>query len=393
MPLWSNWSGKQTARPQVLHFVRSEADARALVADVAARGATLRASGAGHSHAPLVVNDGVIADLSGLSGVIETDRQRCSAWLWAGTPIYALGRALHDAGLALANQGDIDRQTIGGAVATGTHGTGVALGNLSSKVRAVRLVLASGELVTASPEQHPELFAIARLHLGAVGLVTALELQLRPAYRLRERTRREAFEGLFPHLDDLVGASRHFEFFWYPHDDQAQVKVIDETADAAEYPLAAEGSRCAYSYEVLPNHRPHRHTEMEYAVPAENGAACLAAIRALIRDRFVGMRWPVEYRSVAADDVWLSAANGRATVTISVHEDVANDETEYFQACEAIFLAHGGRPHWGKLNYLDGSVLARIHPDWHRWWRARDVVDPAGVFLNPYLRGIRPGAI
>jgi len=178
----------------------------------------------------------------------------------AGTPIYALGRTLHDAGLALANQGDIDRQTIGGAVATGTHGTGVALGNLSSMVRAVRLVLANGELVTTSAEQHPELFAIARLHLGAVGLVTALELQLRPAYRLRERTRRESFARLFPQLDDLVGASRHFEFFWYPHDDQAQVKVIDETTDAAEYPLAAEGSRCAYSYEVLPNHRPHRHT-------------------------------------------------------------------------------------------------------------------------------------
>jgi FAD/FMN-containing dehydrogenase len=191
-------------------------------------------------------------------------------------------------------------------------------------------------------------------------------------------------------LDELAEATRHFEFFWYPEQDTAVAKAIAETSEAPRYPLASEGARCAWSYEVLPSHRPHLHTEMEYSVPAAAGADCLGAIRALIQRDFPQLRWPVEYRTVAADDVWLSPAYQRASVTISVHQDVREDERRYFQACEQVFLDHGGRPHWGKLHYLDGETLARLHPCWQRWWSVRDGVDPQQIFLNDYLRALRP---
>ena len=364
----------------------------AVVRDAASAGLSIRAAGAGHSHSPLVPSDGIIVDVSGLAGVVDTDGRSRTACVRAGTPIYALGRPLHDAGLALVNQGDIDRQSIGGACATGTHGTGATLGNLSTMVLGARVVLASGEVVDCSPEEHADVWRAARLNLGALGIVTRLRLQLREAYLLAERTWTEPLDDLLPRLPALIAGSRHCEFFWYPDTERAVAKVIDETEDDPVYPLAGEGERRAWSYEVLPNDRPHRHTEMEYSVPAEAGERCLSDIRTLIRQDFPQLRWPVEYRTLAADDVWLSTAHGRATVTISVHEDVREDESRYFRACEEIFLGHGGRPHWGKVHYLDGERLARLHPAWTRWWAVRDAVDPDGLFLNDYLRALRPNA-
>ncbi|MFP6834664.1 MAG: D-arabinono-1,4-lactone oxidase [Pseudomonadales bacterium] len=389
MVSWTNWSGRWRGKPNAVQFIRSEDDAAALVREADRTGSTIRVAGAGHSHSPLVPTDGIIADASGLAGVIDANAETQRAWVWAGTRIYALGRPLHDAGLGLINQGDIDRQSVGGAIATGTHGTGPGLKNLSASVTGARLVLASGEIIDCDATNNADLWQVARLNLGSAGLVTRLELQLRRAYRLRERGWSIAFEDLFPDLTTLVTQSRHFEFFWYPHSDTATAKSTDETTDDPRYPLAEEGSRCAWSYEVLSNHRPHLHTEMEYSVPAESGPACMADIRTLIQDRFPEMRWPVEYRTLAADDVWLSTAYQRQTVTISVHQDINEDDEPYFRACEEIFLGYDGRPHWGKVHYLGAAQLVRAHPRWTDWWQVRDRVDPHGVFMNDYLDQLR----
>ena len=390
MASWNNWSGRQRSKPTALYFIRSEADAAAIVRQAGRAKQSVRIAGAGHSHAPLVVNNGVIVDASGLAGVVSTDAPMQRAWVWSGTRIYALGRALHDHGLALKNQGDIDRQAIAGAVATGTHGTGQTLQNLSASVTGIRMIAASGDIVECSAERNAELFQAARLGLGAFGIVTQLQLQLREAYRLKEHGWSEPFDVLLPRLDTLVAQSRHFEFFWYPHTDIAVAKSTDATTADPEYPLAEEGSRLAWSYEVLANHRPLLHTEMEYSVPASDGPACMRAIRELIRKDFTGLRWPVEYRTLAADDVWLSTAYERPTVTISVHQDVNENDEPYFRACEEIFNAFSGRPHWGKVHYLDGAALASRHPRWREWWQARDAIDPSGTFLNEYLRTVRP---
>lgn len=391
MARWRNWSGKLESRPSALHFLRSEADAAALAAAATAAGSRIRVAGATHSHAPIVVNDdGIIADASGLAGIVETDTARRTATVWAGSRILSLGNALNEHGLAFANQGDIDQQAIAGATATGTHGTGAELRNFSAQVLGLRLVLADGEIVDADAGSYPELWRAARLHLGAFGIVTRLTLALRPRCRLRERSWTTGLRGVLADAGSLSRDNRHFEFFWYPRDDRAVVKTINETEDEAEYPLATEGSRCAWSHEVLPNHRPVPHTEMEYSVPAEQGIACMTEIRELLANRFPDVAWPVEYRTLAADDVWLSTAYERETVTISVHLGMDEDDEPYFRACEEVFLAHGGRPHWGKVHYLDGDTLAGIHPRWADWWRVRDSVDPRGTFLNAYLSGLRP---
>lgn len=387
---WQNWSGRHQASVEGLKFIRSEADAVALVQQCASNGASIRVAGAGHSHSPIVLNDQVIADSSGLSGVISVDSTAQQAWIRAGSPIYALGGQLHEHGLALKNQGDIDRQFLGGAMATGTHGTGKDLQNISASVVALNIILAPGDVIECSKDEENELFEIARLSLGSVGFITQIKMQLGTSCVLKERIRRVGFEEIFDDIHGLVERHERFEFFWYPGTDEASVKTIDRTSDEPEYPLGDEGSRQAYSYELLPSHRPHLHTEMEYSVPLESGPACFAEIRQLLRTEFSEVKWPVEYRTVAQDDIWLSMASKRATVTISVHQDIREDEEAYYRACEEIFLSYNGRPHWGKVNYLSGDKLGSLYPEWSRWWRCRDHYDPAGVFLNEYIRSIGP---
>jgi FAD/FMN-containing dehydrogenase len=387
---WKNWSGRHSAKLDGLAFVRSEADAVALVTRCAQQGKTLRVAGAGHSHAPVVLNDEFIADSSGLAGVISVDAEEKSAWIRAGSSIFSLGIQLHEFGLCLKNQGDIDRQLLGGVIATGTHGTGRQLQNISASVKGLRVILASGETVDCDLQNEPALFQAARLSIGSVGFVTRIKMQLQESRVLKETGWTAPYDDLAGDVESLIDRHERFEFFWYPASDEATVKTIDVTDEPPVYPLAEEGARQAWSYEVLPSHRPHLHTEMEYSVPRETGPACFAEIRRLLHTEFTDVRWPVEYRTVAEDDLWLSMASGRPTVTISVHQDIREDEEPYYRACEEIFLAHGGRPHWGKVNYLKADQLAQAYPHWHDWWQVRNAADPKGVFLNAYARNLRP---
>jgi FAD/FMN-containing dehydrogenase len=387
---WSNWSGRVTAEPVEIARVRDEADVVALVQRAAQRGVSVRCQGAGHSHAPLVAHSGIVLDTEALDGVVRVDAAKREATLRGGTRISALGATLRAAGLALHNQGDIDRQAIAGAVATGTHGTGRTLRNLSAGVTGVRLVLADGESVECDAAREPDLFELARLSLGAAGVVTELRLSLRDAYKLEEHMWLEPLEAVLDRIDERAHATRHFEFFWMPGSVRAACKSLAETDAEPVYPLASEGGRLAWSDEVLANDRPEKHTEMEYAVAAEDGPACFRALRDRIARDFPDLRWPLEYRTLAADDLWISPASGRATVTISVHQGVDLPDEPLFRACEEVFRAHDGRPHWGKVHYRSGAELAALYPRWREWWCVRDRFDPEGRFLSPYLESLRP---
>jgi FAD/FMN-containing dehydrogenase len=390
MATWSNWSGRSTSERAEVRFARSVDDLRATVAAAAAAGRHVRVAGSGHSHYPLVPTDDVIIDVSGLSGVASVDTEALVARVRGGSLIAALGRPLHDAGVALANQGDIDRQTIAGATATGTHGTGRELRNLSSAVVGMTLVTATGDVIHCSADEHAEVWRAARLGLGAFGVVTDLDLAVVPAFRLAERSWDAPYDELRPAIEHHVAGHRHFEFFWYPRADRAFAKSIDQTDEPAVYPLADEGSRQAWNYEVLPNHRTRLHTEMEFAVPFASSLECLDEIRAVLTDEFPDVRMPVEYRTVGADDVWLSPAYERATATISVHRLIEFDDRDFFRACEQVFRRYDGRPHWGKMHEFTGDDLAAAHPRWSEWWAVRDGIDPDGVFLNDVLAAWQP---
>ena len=424
---WRNWSGCETARPARVLSPTDEAGIVAALEAARRRGETVRPAGSGHSFTGLVPTDGTLVNLAHHSGLVRVDARAGTATVRAGTTIRALGPLLAAHGLALENQGDIDAQAIAGAVGTGTHGTGAALGSLSSQVVGLRLVAASGEIVVCDESREREVFDAARVALGALGIISEVTLRVRPAYRLSDTRWREPLADVLDRLDELGRAHRHVEFFWFPHADEAIVKALDETAEppsernaarsfgevvvengafwiicetARRSPKRVPGlARFAttsarpsrhvdWSHRVFASPRLVRFNEMEYALPRAAGPDCLREIRDWIEKERPGVVFPVEYRLVAGDDIWLSPFAERESCTIAVHQYARQEWRPYFAAIEAIFRNHRGRPHWGKHHTRDARELSALYPRWDDFQRVRRRLDPEGRFINPYLGGL-----
>ncbi len=414
MAKWSNWSGRQTAEPKRIDRPTTEREFVAAIGAAREHRWPIRAVGASHSHSRVAAVDGLLVETDGWQGLIGTDPASSgsgstgsgspdgpTASVRAGTRIHQLGEPLYRRGLALVNQGDIDKQSIAGAIATGTHGTGPTLANLSTAVVGLRVALADGDVVWCDSAQEPDLFAVARHSLGAVGLITEVELRVRSRYRLHERQWFASPDEVLPEIDHLVDATRHFEFFWVPDRDLCACKSLDElpargngddepSGPSPEVEVLSDRERRGWSHRIISSIRDDKHTEMEYAVPAEAGPQCFAELRQMILTEFPDLVWPLEYRTLAEDDLLISAAAGRPTVTISAHQDVGLDDRPLFEACEEIFRSHDGRPHWGKVHYRTGQELAELHPSYRTWWELRDRFDPDGLFVTEDLARLRP---
>lgn len=416
---WRNWSGTLRCVPARRIAPASEAE---LVALLRAGDFALRPAGTGHSFSALVPSDSALVFLDSLSGVISADAAALSAEVWAGTRLWLLGPALAALGQALPNLSDIDYQTLGGALATSTHGTGARLGSLSSCVTALWLATPSGELLECDSRRHAEVFHAARTSLGALGVVTRFRLANRAAFRLVERSRFVPLEALLADLPRERDANRHFEFYAFPHADTALAIATNESDSAREpsvdddpeailllrslfrWTRALPGvgmrlydaflrrqpasERAGESYAVLAHPRTVRFNEMEYTVPAEAGPECLRAILSEIRARDLQVCFPIECRFVRADDVWLSMFHERAGFSISIHQFQDEDWRPYFAAIEPIFWKFEGRPHWGKLHSLDAARLAPLYPRWADFQRVRRSLDPRGRLANAHLAQI-----
>jgi FAD/FMN-containing dehydrogenase len=383
---WSNWAGSVRCAPLEIAQPAGEDALRSLLRRAAEANLCVRVVGSGHSFTPIAATDGILVSLDAMRGIVSCDAARGEARIRAGSKLHDLGEPLLERGLAMENLGDVDVQSLGGALATGTHGTGRALPNLSARVLGLRLLLASGEALECREEADPELLRAARVSLGLLGIVTEVRLALLPAYRLHERVRRMPVEDCLAELDAQVAAHRHHEFFWFPRQDLAEVKSLDPTDLEERHAEGREGERIGPAPRILPSVRELPFAEMEYAVPAEAGTACFLRVRERIRSRHPKVAWPVEYRTVASDDSWLSPAYGRDTVTISVHQDGRYPYRELFLDVEPILAEHGGRPHWGKFHTRRGPELAALYPRLADFLAVRARLDPQGRFLSDALR-------
>ena len=424
---WQNWGRSASITPQRVERPRTpEAVQRAVLA-AAQRGLEIKAVGAGHSFTGIAVAPGVLLDLSDLTGVVSADTARGRVTLLAGTRLHQIPRLLARYGLAMENLGDIDRQSISGAISTGTHGTGAGFGGLATQVVGVTVITASGEFLRIDEENQPELLGAFALGLGALGILVEVTLQCVPAFVLHALERPEPLEEVLDALPERVAAADHFEFYWFPHTDTALTKTDTRLPESAvRHPLPAGGkwldetvlsngvyrvacaagtavpavippfSRLAtkltgnreytdLSHRVLTQSRTVRFREMEYALPATEVVPAFRELTELIERRGWRISFPVEVRFAAADDRWLSTAHDRATAYIAVHRYWREDPSAYFTAIEEIMRAHDGRPHWGKMHTRTAEDLRDAYPRFDDFVALRDRLDPDRLFRNRYL--------
>lgn len=417
MNAWSNWSGSVRARPETIARPKTEAELAALVA--AAR--KLRVAGAGHSFTPLCETDGVLVSLSEMDGALEVSADRQRVWAPAGWSLARLTEALWARGLSLINQGDVNPQALAGAIATGTHGTGEKLGSLSTAARAFRLVQADGAIITCSAAENPDLYQAQRLGLGLLGIVTRIEIDVVPAYHLEETLTAMPLDAIAEQWDELAAANRHVEFWVFPHGGKALLKRLNpappegelkQTTDVDESDFRLYCDVCAAmpwltalpqpylvgprlnhrrvgpAYRIFPSDRTVRFEEMEYEVPRAAGFAALREAMAHIQKKRMAVTFPFEFRTVAADDIWLSPMHAGASASISMHQYAKMPWQGAFVAIEPIFRAHAGRPHWAKRHTLTRADVDALYPNAERFRAVRAAHDPGGKFLNPHLAAL-----
>jgi FAD/FMN-containing dehydrogenase len=397
---WTNWVGNQSFTPGYAAAPRDEEEVAGLVREAAERGSGVRVAGARHSFTPIVETDGLLLDVSALSGVIVADAGRKRATALSGTLIRDFYEPLWREGLALKNQGDIDTQQIAGAVSTATHGSGIRNTCFSGVVRSVRLVTATGE-VRDIGESEPELLRAAQVSIGMLGVMTQLELEVTDAYRLTEQVDLWRWEEVLERWDELVHGHRHFGFFWLPteesaalynlsgHDqtmaDKCYVKIYDDaTPDQPD--SDAPGHRTDRCYRIYPMvYDPNFH-ELEYFVPLEQGPDALSAMRELMLRSLPDSIYPLEVRTVGPDDAYLSPNYTTATTVISVSGTPGTDYWDYLRSVDALLSDFSARVHWGKLHFLTPERLHALYPEADAFIKARRELDPSGVFLNTHLR-------
>lgn len=425
--IWHNWSGGQTASPVAFEQPRTEAEVVEVVQRAASDGLHVKTVGAGHSFTPVAATDGVLVNLDHLTGVVSVDRDAMEVTFLAGTRLRDVPALLRPHGLALANQGDVDPQSVAGAVSTGTHGTGVGLTGFAGMVRGLRTVTADGTVHDVGPDD--PLFDYGRISLGALGVTTRITFAVVDAFVLSAV---EKAEPLAPVAADFPARARavdHLEYYWFPGTDVAHVKTntryslqdataahlpgpvprwrsllddelvsnvgfdlmcrlmhrIPSTTPAMNRFAAATLAQREYSdvaHDVFVSPRRVRFNEMEYAVPLDDAPEVLAEIHRAVDSSGIPVGFPLEVRCTGADDVPLSTANGRESCYIAVHRYHRDDYRELFAVVEPVLYAAGGRPHWGKLHTLDHDQLAAVHPDLDAVAALRAEVDPDGMFRN-----------
>ena len=417
---WRNWSGLQECFPKARVAPASVAELQEILAEATG---TLRPVGAGHSFSPLVPTDGTLISLARLSGLIHHDPESLQATLWAGTRLGDIGQPLEAAGQALENMPDVDEQALAGCLATATHGTGAGLGGMPTSVRALQLVTASGDIVDCDAERNPEIFRAALVSLGTLGVITQVRLQNVAPYSLRRETVWREFDEIVEIADAMADQHRNFEFYYIPFSGMGFTDVHDLTQEAAasteklDPNEGAEDLKLARdwlqrtpklrelilggyirtldsevtierSWKNYASERNVRFNEMEYHLPREHGLAALREVRDALETQHHEVFFPIEFRYVRGDDIWMSPFHGRDSCSIAVHRYFDEDFRPYFKTIEPIFRKYHGRPHWGKLNTLTRDELRKLYPRWDDFNTIRRELDPQGRFLNTYLAAL-----
>jgi FAD-linked oxidoreductase len=427
---WKKWTTDVPVGPRQVAHPETVDELASLITEAAQAGRTVKPVGSDHSFTEISATDGVQLHLDQLTGITDVDYDGGLITVLGGTSLAELNMSLAAHYLALENLGDTDRQTITGAISTGIHGTGAKFGGLATQVRGLTMITADGTQLHCSAVEQPELYAAARVGLGALGVISEVTLQCVPSFRLHAAEGPARLDEVLEGFDATAAENDHFEFSWFPHTNRTLAKRNNRVPhDHDGHPLPRwrslfddevlsnrlfEGvNRLGWlglpliprinqvsarallpreftdaSYAVFASPRRVRFNESEYAIPCQEIASVIRALRTWIDDHDERICFPIQVRVAAADDIWLSTAYQRETGYIAVHHYDKINHERYFAAFESIVAEHQGRPHWGKLHTLGADQLRRLYPRFDDFVRIRDRLDPGRTFDNAYLRRV-----
>lgn len=418
-----NWAGNERCVPVAVHEPATTDEVAAVVGAAVSAGERVKTIGAGHSFTGTAMTDGHLLSLDAMNRVLRVEGNDVT--VQAGIRLFELNARLAELGLAMPNLGDIDRQSIAGAISTATHGTGAGLGNIATTIVGIELVAGDGTVVRADEQHDPELLRVASVGLGALGIVTEVTLRCVRTFNLHARETIEPLDDLLSDFADTMHSTDHVEFFWMPGARRCQVKRNTRTDEPARpqprlsyirdkwiaenlafgavcrvgrrYPklapkiakavtsAASERELIDRSDRIFSSVRRVRFVEMEYGIPFDRVPEALERVGRLVSSLPFPPLFPIEVRASAADDIPLSTGNGRASGWIAIHQYMGAPYEAYFQGVEEIMNDYSGRPHWGKLHYQSARTLADRYPEWDLFAATRSRLDPQGVFRNPYL--------
>ncbi|MCH2045448.1 MAG: FAD-binding protein [Saprospiraceae bacterium] len=424
---WSNWAGNVQCSPEGIFYPKNEEEVQQLILTAANSAKHIRVVGSGHSFSKLIQTDSLIVSLDRMSGIIDLDKKQKIATVWAGTKLKDLGELLFEQGLAQENLGDIDVQSIAGATGTGTHGTGMQFGNLSTQITAFTIVTGTGEIIHCTKDSNSDLFNAGCISLGALGIITRIQLRLRTSYKLEYVSKKSTLEATLADLEKYNRENRNFEFYWMPYTNKIQHRFSNETDEPVKDnkikkyfnqvilenttfkflctigtwfkssfirinkiigTLVNEDRKINYSHRVYASLRRVKFKEMEYNIPLKHFPEVMRRVDALVRQEKHRVFFPVECRFVKGDDLWLSPAYQRDSAYMAFHVYYKTPHNPYFTDIEKLMMEYDGRPHWGKMHTRTAKNLCTTYPKWDDFQAIRKSCDPHGVFLNPYLKQV-----
>ena len=426
-----NWSKYYRWNPDLIEYPKSEQDIQQLIQTAIQKSRNIRVIGSGHSFNPLWVTSDIQVSLDHYQGLVKIDENTFEATFKAGTKLHQLTRILHEHGWALENMGDINRQSIAGAISTGTHGTGTRFRNMSSQVEALKFVNGKGEIINCSREKHPEIFKCCQISLGALGIITEVTLKCVPQFKLELIVDKTHLDEVIESFNHINASNRNFEFYWFPNTDQVMTKISNKTEDLTnKNPLAriwqdyvlenvayqllceygalfprransisrfsaktiSHSRKTDYSHKVFTTPRWVRFNEMEYNVPVEVFEDVVKDLTQWINRNNRSIHFPLEFRFVKGDDIFLSPSYQRDSAYIACHVYHKKECKQYFRELEKIFLNYDGRPHWGKMHTQQAEDLEAKYPKFKKFISIMENHDPGQIFLNDYLRKMLYGA-
>lgn len=426
MSVVSNWGGNLRFRPDQLLKPANSQEIMSIVKDAITTGKKIRTIGSGHSWTGLIATDQILVSLDNYKGILRTDDPN-SVIVKSGTKIKELGELLAANQLGLENLGDIDVQSIAGAISTGTHGTGINFGSIATQIVEMKIINGHGDEVTCSDTINPHIFKAAQVSLGALGIITEMKFRCLPAYKLYYQAKKENLHEVMQKLERTNSENRNFEFYWFPYSNIVQTKYSNATDKEVIEPgfgnfindiviengllkvvseivkifpslapavsklsakAVSDSTRLNWSHKVYATTRMVKFSEMEYNIPITCFKDVVLEVAELVERKRFKTNFPTENRFVQADDIYLSPAYNRTSAYIAAHVYKGMEYKAYFDALESVFINNNGRPHWGKMHTRKHDYLSNVYPRWNDFLSIREMMDPKCIFINDHLKDL-----